>query len=65
MKDENIWEEIPLLCFQNDVSLNSALEVDYLQMQKVRMNSKETIKSDKLIVVLEKLFLSNGLIDID
>lgn len=25
-KDEIIWEAIPLLCFQNDVSLNSALE---------------------------------------
>lgn len=28
-KDEIIWEAIPLLCFQNDVSLNSALEVGY------------------------------------
>lgn len=25
-KDENIWEAIPLLCFQNDVSLKPALE---------------------------------------
>lgn len=28
-KDEIIWGAIPLLCFQNDVLLNSALKVGY------------------------------------
>lgn len=29
-EDESIWEAILLVCFQNDVSLKSALEVGYL-----------------------------------
>lgn len=43
--EEHIWEQIPLLCFQNDVSLKSALEVGYLQMT---MNSKDIINKTKI-----------------
>lgn len=58
-KDENIWEAIPLLCFQNDVALNSALEVGYHEMKKSNNGEKKTIKRGKRIVVLGKLLLSN------
>lgn len=31
-KLQNVWEAVPVLCFQNDISVQSALEVSFFHV---------------------------------
>lgn len=57
-KDENIWEAIPLLCFQNDVALNSALETRPRESacHLILINSAldATDKEDNSIIIVDQ-----------